>query len=164
MLTSFFYPPLLMTSFTGLKEKWTHRPNSSRMCSGTLPNGELQPFYFHEDHFSMPGWFEGMETIIQERGLWPTEGDLLAQCPGFHCPPGQANCCCRHILFLQPDFVSQKPQLQELIESRSHLCNFYPKYHCELNFIEQYWGAAKLCFCVAGRTATISKMEHKVIQ
>ena len=63
--------------------------------------------------------------------------------------------------FLQPDCVSQKPQLQELIESRSHLCDFYPKYHCELNFIKQYWGAAKLRFCMAGRAATIDEMEKK---
>ena len=39
------------------------------------------------------------------------------------------------ILFNQPDFVPQKSELQELIEKRGHLCDFYPKYHCELNFI-----------------------------
>lgn len=135
------------------------------MRNGTLPNGDPQPFYFPEDHPSMPGWFKGMEVIIRERGLWPkAEGDLLAQCSNFHCPPGRVDCCCRRILFLQPDFVSQKPQLQELVESRGHLCDFYPKYHCELNFIEQYWGAAKLRFRMAGRAATINDMEKMVIQ
>ena len=34
--------------------------------------------------------------------------------------------------------MSQKLLLQERIKSRGHLCDFYPKYHCELNFIEQY--------------------------
>ena len=153
-----------LTSLTGPRKGWSHQSNGPSMRSGTLPNGEPQLFYFPEDHPSMPGWFKGMEVIIRERGLWPEEGDLLAQCPGFRCPPGRADCCCRCILFLQPDFVSQKSQLQELIESRGHLCDFYPKYHCELNFIEQYWGAAKLRFRMAGRAATLDEMERKVIQ
>ena len=67
------------------------------------------------------------------------------------------------ILFNQPDFVSQKSELQELIEKRGHLCDFYPKYHCELNFIEQYWGAAKLRFRTAERAATIDDMKKKVL-
>jgi hypothetical protein len=86
-----------------------------------------------------------MEQIIKERRLWPAEG-LNVQCPNFHCPSGRTDCCCRRLLFSQPDFVDQKSQLQELIESRGHLCDFYPKYHCELNFIEQYWGTAKYRF------------------
>ena len=113
----------------------------------------------------MPGWFKGMEIIIWERGLWPKGvSDLLSQCPGFRCLPGCTDCCCRRILFIQPDFISQKSQLQELVESCGHLCDFYPKYHCKLNFIEQYWGAAKLRFRVAGRAATITEMERIVIQ
>ena len=53
------------------------------------------------------------------------------------------DCCVRRILSLQPDFLAQKSQLQEKIEKRGHKCIFYPKYHCELNYIEMYWGAAK---------------------
>ena len=53
--------------------------------------------------------------------------------------------------------------LQEHIESRGHLCDFYPKYHCELNFIEQYWGTAKLRFRVAGRAKTLEEMERKML-
>ena len=105
-----------------------------------------------------------MQQILQEHGLWPEAG-LPAECPGFKCLPDrtQNNCCCCSILFNQPDFVSQKSQLQELIESHGHLCDFYPKYHCELNFIEQYWGAAKHRFCTAGRSATIEEMKGKVL-
>ena len=155
----------LLTSHTGPKEGWTHHTNGPCMCCSTLPNGEAQSFYFSEDHPTMPGWFKGMEVIIRERGLWPEgESDLLAQCLGFRCPPGCTDCCCQRILFLQPDFISQQSQLQELIKSHGHLCDFYPKYHCKLNFIEQYWGAAKLRFRMAGRTATINEMERKVIQ
>jgi hypothetical protein len=145
------------------KDGWTHHPNGPHMRHGTLPTGEIQSFYFPPDHPTMPGWFKGMEVIIHERGLWPEDG-LPAQCPGFHCPPGRTDCCCRRLLYLQPDFLNQKSLLQELVESRGHLCDFYPKYHCELNFIEQYWGAAKLRFRVAGRATTMEEMEKKVLE
>lgn len=132
------------------KRLWTHYPNGARMRDGINPStGEQQPFYFPDDHPQYPGWFKGMEQIIRERGLWP-EGGLSAE-------------RCRNLLFTQPDFVSQKPQLQEHIESHGHLCDFYPKYHCELNFIEQYWGAAKLRFRVAGRARTLEEMERKMV-
>ncbi len=123
--------------------------------------GEPQFFYFSDDHPTMPGWLKGMQQIIWERGLWPETG-LPAECPGFKCPEDQTNCCCRRLLFNQPDFSSQKSQLQELIESRGHICDFYPKYHCELNFIEQYWGAAKLRFCLAGQAATMNQLVQNV--
>jgi len=104
-----------------------------------------------------------MEHIIRERGLWP-EGGLPAECAGPKRPEGQASCCCRHLLYSQPDFLSQKPQLQEHIESHGHVCDFYPKYHCELNFIEQYWGVSKLRFRVAGRARTLQEMERKMLE
>ena len=55
----------------------------------------------------------------------------------------KAACCCRRFLFNQPDFAAQKPAIIELVESHGHIAFFYPKFHCELNFIEQAWGAAK---------------------
>jgi hypothetical protein len=85
-----------------------------------------------------------MEQILRERGLFPTNRKMKAQCGTSlsTCPPGQT-CCCRQILYNQDDFKLQKSLLQELYESAGHLCLFYPKFHCELNFIEQYWGNAK---------------------
>lgn len=47
------------------------------------------------------------------------------------------------MLHAQPDFKGQKTLVQEVIESAGHLCIFLPKYHCELNFIEFFWGAVK---------------------
>jgi hypothetical protein len=147
------------------KRLWTHHPNGPHMRDGTNPlTGERQSFYFPDDHPQYPGWFKGMEQIIRERGLWPDRG-LPAECTGgSKRPEGQASCCCRHLLFTQPDFISQKSLLQEHIESRGHLCDFYPKYHCELNFIEQYWGAAKLRFRVAGHARTLKEMEKKMLE
>ncbi|CAA7263722.1 unnamed protein product [Cyclocybe aegerita] len=110
----------------------------------------------------MPGWFKGMENIIRERSLWPQRG-LNAQCEGFKCEPGKTDCCCRRLLFTQPDFVNQKSCLEELITSHGHICDFYPKYHCELNFIEQYWGAAKLQYRNSPKTTDIKEMERNVL-
>jgi hypothetical protein len=112
-------------------------PGGLRMRHGHLPNGDAQPFYFLDNHPSMHGWFKGMKQIIWERGLWPAER-LIVQCPNFRCPPKCTDCCCQQLLFSQQDFSNRKSQLQELTESCGHFCNFYPKYHCKLNFIEQY--------------------------
>jgi len=112
------------------------------MQHGMLPDGSLQPLYFPDDHPTMPGWFKGMKRIIKECGLW-LEGGLNAQCKGFKCKPDRRDCCCQRLLFTQSNFTSQKSQLEEYITSQGHICDFYPKFHCELNFIEQYWGAVK---------------------
>ena len=138
---------------------WTHHKEGPK--KRTMQSGEdqrIQDLYFDDDHPTMPGWFKGMEVIIREHGLWPENG-MNAQCNGFKCVAGKTNCCCRRLLFTQPDFVVQKSHLEELITSRGHICDFYPKYHCELNFIEQYWGAAKLRYRNSPKTTDINKME-----
>ncbi|KZV67560.1 hypothetical protein PENSPDRAFT_611238 [Peniophora sp. CONT] len=143
---------------------WTLKGCGVRMRDGVMPDGSAQPFYWPENHPTHAGWFKGMEQIIRERGLWPARGKLKSQCDGFKCPPGRTDCCCRRLLFNQPDFVAQKPALQEFIEARGHLCDFYPKYHCELNFIEQYWGAAKLRYRALPRSANLEEMQKKVVE
>lgn len=42
-----------------------------------------------------------------------------------------------------PDFANPKTLLEDLVESRGHICEFYPKYHCELSPIELVWCQAK---------------------
>ncbi|KAF7311814.1 hypothetical protein MIND_00191900 [Mycena indigotica] len=114
-------------------------------------------------HPTMPGWFKGMEQILRERGLH--RNGMNAQCPGFKCQPNATDCCCRRAIFCQPDFVAQKSALQELVEGRGHVCDFYPKYHCEvceLNFIEMYWGAAKAIYRKSDKTKTIDEMEENM--
>jgi hypothetical protein len=36
-----------------------------------------------------------------------------------------------------------KTALQEVVEDAGHIFELYPKYHCECNWIEMYWGGAK---------------------
>ncbi|KAI8138818.1 hypothetical protein BJV82DRAFT_522793, partial [Fennellomyces sp. T-0311] len=42
-----------------------------------------------------------------------------------------------------PDFKAQKSALQELVVKSHHKFELYPKFHCEMNFIERFWGRAK---------------------
>jgi hypothetical protein len=49
--------------------------------------------------------------------------------------------------------------LKSLLRTMATSVIFTPSInHCELNFIEQYWGAAKLCFCVAGWAPTVMNL------
>ena len=64
---------------------------------------------------------------------------------------------------MMSNFIAQKSHLKELITSCGHICDFYPKYHCELNFIEQYWGTAKFHYQSTPKTSDIDKMEQNVI-
>lgn len=138
---------------------WTHHKEGPKMRTTRFGEDQrIQDLYFDYDHPTMPGWFKGMEVIIRERGLWPEKG-MNAQCDGFKCVAGKTDCCCRRLLFTQPDFVAQKSHLEELITLRGHICDFYPKYHCELNFIEQYRGAAKLRYRNSPKTIDINEME-----
>ncbi|TDL16724.1 hypothetical protein BD410DRAFT_816653 [Rickenella mellea] len=90
-----------------------------------------------------------MEVILRERGLWRDK--LLAQCKDFKCKEGATNCC------------SPKSHLEEVITARGHECDFYPKFHCELNFIEQYWGAAKLRYRLTPRTQSFEAMQKNIV-
>ena len=108
-----------------------------------------------------------MKQILLERGKWPKRDPIAnkerrAQCPQFKCPPGATDCCARRILFCEPDFVNQKCLLEETIVSRGHLTIFYPKYHCELNFIEMVWGAAKYEYRMFARPENEREMEQIV--
>lgn len=52
-------------------------------------------------------------------------------------------CCARQLISNQPDFQAQVGMLMEVIQSQSHRVDFFPPFHCELNWIEYYWGMAK---------------------
>ncbi|KIJ27623.1 hypothetical protein M422DRAFT_190769 [Sphaerobolus stellatus SS14] len=104
-----------------------------------------------------------MEIILKERGL-VKESKLRAQCPQFKCIDPKAACCCQRVLFNQPDFLNQKPPLVELIQSSScgHIVFFYPKFHCELNFIEHCWGSRKYLYRMLPLTKNEDQMEKNI--
>ena len=106
------------------------------MSPGKFADGTPHNFY-NED-----GVFKGMTRILQERGL-TNEAKLNAECKIFKCPEGATRCCQRRVLYNQPDFAEQGSGLEILGQDFGFEVIFLPKFHCELNFIEQCWGHAK---------------------
>lgn len=146
---------------------WPENPpaNYIRMRPGKLPNGTPQNFWYPDDHPNkgVAGKFKGMKIIPQEREKWPnTTPELKAECDSFNGPPGRTDCCTQRLLWSQPDFANQKCALQELVEARGHMFRFYPKYHCELNFIEQCWGKAKYEYRMYAMPKTEVEFERNV--
>jgi hypothetical protein len=110
--------------------------------NGKMPDGSPHIMIFTDiDGTIKP---KGIKRILQERGLWIS--GLTRQCNlcAKQIPnPEKLTCCATRILSIQHDFATQKTHLQEVIEAHGHMCIFYPKFHCELNFIESFWGEAK---------------------
>ena len=71
-----------------------------------------------------------------EFGEWLFEETVKEHeaCTANRCEMGK-NCC------------ALKPLLETAILEAGHEVIFYPKFHCELNFIEHYWGFLKCCMC-----------------
>jgi hypothetical protein len=109
--------------------------------------GRSQSMKFPAEYFNreLAGKQKGIKRVLKERGLWPERG-LVLDCPTTNGRPGcnpQGGCCARRVLGAQKDFRDQKGRLQEEVENLGHRVIFYPKFHCELNFIERYWCRAK---------------------
>ncbi|KAJ3814714.1 hypothetical protein F5876DRAFT_86258 [Lentinula aff. lateritia] len=105
------------------------------MSGGQLPDRTPQSFYFPPGH-AQEGIFE---------------------CKKFKCDPTkQGNCCCRRKLYNEPDFVNGKSLLEIACEARGFQCLFLPKFHCEINPIEQCWGRRKFWY----RLLPMSKKEE----
>jgi hypothetical protein len=75
------------------------------------------------------GVLKGLKSILQERCMWP--------------PEGLSRDAARKLLSAQPDFSGQKEWLEETVTNAGYIIDFYPKYHCEFNYIEMFWGATK---------------------
>ena len=110
------------------------------MCPGMF-NGQLQPMAFPDDHpnEALRGKAKGLRIVLTERGLWPESGTY------WHGATAAVRTMLSvaALMSLQPDFHAQKSLIAETIEAEGHKRIFYPKFHCELNYIEYFWGAAK---------------------
>ncbi|RPB03246.1 hypothetical protein L873DRAFT_1787065 [Choiromyces venosus 120613-1] len=100
---------------------------------------------------------KGLKSVLTEWGLWLIGGgQFLTQCgtktmaenltPNPKCLKG-STCCAPVLHALQPDFKAPKGEIKEVIEVAGYLVLFYLPFHCEINFIEYFWGAAKQYTC-----------------
>lgn len=94
---------------------------------------------------------KGLQTVLQERGKW--RPGMLRLCnPCLNKVPMDVRrtngyyveaCCAVYVCSQEPDFLAQREWLREVVEDRGHKIIFFPKYHCELNYIEKVWGWLK---------------------
>ncbi|CAG8746850.1 2452_t:CDS:2, partial [Cetraspora pellucida] len=109
----------------------------------------VQPMVFPNDYQKeeLRGKQKGLRQVLKERKLWSAEKVLLVceKCSG-KCTdngPEKLNCCAQRIMSLQPNFLEQWSLLEEAVINAEHIFEHYPKFHCECNFIERYWGFMK---------------------
>ena len=129
------------------------------IANGFFKDGTPQEFYWPEGH-QHAGKFKGMAQILTERGLDVTR--LKAQCK--HCEPSVTMCCCCQILFNQSDFINVEMILESTCQARGFHVIFLPKFHYELNFIEQCWGYSKWIYCCYPPSSRESELEANVIK
>ena len=128
-------------------EKMNLSPGGKQaLMRDTFFNGQRQVMVFSLDHpvEELRGKAKWMNQLLLERGLW--KDGLVKTCGGCRAgekDPEQLECYAQRILELQPDFLAQKSLLEEIAESEGQKIIFYPKFHCEFNFIEMFWGRAK---------------------
>jgi hypothetical protein len=135
------------------------------MVNGMFRDGSEQQFYFPEGH-EHAGLFKGMAIILEERGIEGISGPKgkKAQCgKNFSCKPGANDCCCRRILYNQPDFINVESILETVCKARGVKVLFLPKFHCELNFIEQCWGFAKRRYRLLPPSSKEDDLEKNLI-
>ena len=128
---------------------------------------------------------KGMKRVLQERGLW--RENLKKQCGrqknnksnfedhvfqetmehyqarvADRCEVGKG-CCALRILEAQDDFANEVSLLETLIQQSGHEVIFYPKFHCELNYIEYYWAVLKR-YTRENCKYTFSELEPTVLE
>ncbi len=95
---------------------------------------------------------KGIKQILIERGLFTDNNNIALKLQCRDCKDkisqdkrvnANQRCCARYVLSQQPDFLEQKSWLEEVCHNNGFSTIFYPKYHCELNFIEIIWGFVK---------------------
>ncbi|KAG2141966.1 hypothetical protein DEU56DRAFT_870755 [Suillus clintonianus] len=111
-------------------------------------------------------YFEKIKVVallLVERG-YADAPKLRAECKEFKCPGDRTDCCCHRLMYSQPDFNAVESHLESSCRARGFDVIFLPKFHCELNFIEQCWGFAKRLYRMKDQLSSEVVLEHNVIR
>lgn len=139
-----FAPDALVATRLNLSDGGKNLKSIMRNGWFTNEKGEYSEQSFH----TAKGEQKGLRTILEERGLWNNGAvvfrDVLTRSLK-HCPiSGMKKPEAAELLSKQKDFVDQKEWLAETVMSEQGFeIDFVPKFHCEFNFIEMFWGAVK---------------------
>lgn len=153
----------------GTDGKLVYSPNRKilkekiQMGDTILHDGSPQSLYYPPNHPLHPGSFKEMLRILLERG-YTSAPSMLSQCKGFKCPPGAKNCCYQCLLFSEPDFNDVESILEAHCKKRNIKVLFLPKFHPELNPIEQCWGFSKRKYCEYPRSSKEDDLVRNVIK
>ena len=103
-----------------------------------------------------------MVSILEECGFTGMF-KLKAQCKDFKCASDATCCCCRRILYTQPDFVDVLLKLETFCKHRGYRVIFLSKFHCKMNFIKQCWGFAKHLYRQYPASSKEIDLEYNVL-
>ncbi len=133
------------------------------MANGKFKDSTEQLFYYPEGH-KHAGQFKGMAKILEERGYQITSKKAQCGKKFTDCPDGSVTCCCRRMLYNEPDFKNVDSILEADVKAHGFQILFLPKFHCELNFIEQCWGHAKRRYRTFPHSSKEDILEKNVIE
>lgn len=134
-----------------------------RMGNATF-NGVEQPLYFPDDHPTHPGQFKGMAQILTKRGYDISRKKAQCAQKFADCPKDATDCCCQRMLYNEPDFVAVESRLEAAAKAHGVKIIFLPKFHCELNFIEQCWGYAKARYRLKPPSPKEEDLERNLLE
>jgi hypothetical protein len=91
------------------------------------------------------------------------EAELRAECKEFRCEKGATDCCCRRVLYNQPDFVKVESLLETTCKARGVGVIFWPKFHCEISMIESCWGYTKRSYREYPPSSQEAELERNLV-
>lgn len=109
-----------------------------------------------------PIWcVQGLAVILEEHSLHD-KAKLCVGCKGFKCTPPAIDCCCQ-VSYNQPDFTHVTTILENTCNTQGFCLIYPPKFHCELNFIEQCWGDGKRIYHFNPPCSCEDQLEKNVL-